>query len=63
MATTKQRLRSVRDYLEGLLGGGQYKNYLAWHARTRPGVTPMTEREYWRHRHSHEVANPQGRCC
>ncbi|MGO1319270.1 MAG: CstA-like transporter-associated (seleno)protein [Galactobacter sp.] len=63
MARTVQRLTAVRDYLEGLLGGGQYKNYLAWHARTQQGETPMTEREYWKHRHAHEDANPEGRCC
>ncbi|HCT14452.1 CstA-like transporter-associated (seleno)protein [Corynebacterium nuruki] len=58
-----RRLLGVRDYLEGLLGGGQYRNYLAWHRRTQPGGDPMSEREYWRHRYAHEDAHPEGRCC
>ncbi|ANI39111.1 YbdD/YjiX family protein [Mycolicibacterium vaccae] len=45
------------------MGDNHYQRYLDHHARTHPGEPPMSEREYWRHRHAAADANPGARCC
>ena len=61
--------RSVRWYLQALLGEDAYDKYAAHHARRHAaeGVdarhTVMTEREFWRDQTDRQDKNPQGRCC
>ena len=52
-----------RWFLSGVLGGGAYESYLAYHRRSGHTGTPMTKAEYWRARTDFQEANPQGRCC
>lgn len=58
-----QGVRSFVRYFEGVLGADKYRVYLQHQARTHPGATPMTEREFWRDYTDWQEKNPQGRCC
>ncbi len=55
--------RQIRWYWGSLMGDNHYRRYLEHHARAHDGTTPMTEREYWRHRHARTDAAPGARCC
>jgi uncharacterized short protein YbdD (DUF466 family) len=45
------------------MGDNHYQRYLEHHARRHLEAAPMSEREYWRHRHAAADANPGARCC
>lgn len=63
MRSAVRAVRSVWAYLNAILDGDKYRNYLAFHAREHPDREPMTEGEYWRARYAHEDEHPEGRCC
>ncbi|MCV7063183.1 YbdD/YjiX family protein [Mycolicibacterium vaccae] len=62
-ASTRAALGQLGWYCKSLMGDNHYQRYLDHHARTHPGEPPMSEREYWRHRHAAADANPGARCC
>ena len=64
--TTQGARRTVSQigwYWKSLMGDNHYHRYLEHHARTHGDAAPMSEREYWRHRHAAADANPGARCC
>lgn len=63
IATVLRPVLAVGRYLNGVLGGDVYQRYLEHRERTHPGEPVLSEREYWRARHAHEEAHPEGRCC
>lgn len=63
LAVLGNAARGVVRYLEGVLGADKYRVYLEHQGRNHPGITPMTEREFWRDYSDWQEMNPQGRCC
>ncbi|WP_083443046.1 YbdD/YjiX family protein [Mycolicibacterium aurum] len=67
MGRTTQGARRTLDqivwYCQSLMGDNHYQRYLEHHARRHRDAAPMSEREYWRHRHAAADANPGARCC
>jgi len=62
MTSTLFRLgQGVRWYLKQATGEAKWDEYLA--RCRREGVTPMSRREFERHRSDHREHNPQSRCC
>jgi uncharacterized short protein YbdD (DUF466 family) len=55
--------REVRSYWRSLMGDDLYERYLDHRGRTHPGEPVLSERDYWRMRHTATEANPQTRCC
>ncbi|MEU4314833.1 YbdD/YjiX family protein [Nocardia sp. NPDC024068] len=55
--------RSVLWYVDSVLGGQDYRRYLAHMRRAHPGEPLATEREYWRERYADAERNPGARCC
>ena len=53
--------RGLRWYLRQATGEAKWDEYLA-DCRSS-GATPMTRREFERHRADHRERNPQSRCC
>lgn len=53
--------RGVRWYFKQLTGESKWDDYLA--RCEAEGLTPMSRREFERHRADHVERNPQGRCC
>lgn len=53
--------RGVRWYFKQLTGESKWDDYLA--RCEAEGLTPMSRREFERHRADHAERNPQGRCC
>ena len=53
--------RGVRWYLREVTGEAKWDGYLARCAEE--GRTPMSRREYERHRADHKERTAQGRCC
>ncbi|AWB85055.1 hypothetical protein C3E79_04775 [Corynebacterium liangguodongii] len=45
------------------MGDNDYRRYCEHLRRQHPGVSPISEREYWKARWAREGASPQGRCC
>jgi uncharacterized short protein YbdD (DUF466 family) len=45
------------------MGDNHYRRYVDHRSRDHPGEPVLTEREYWRRRHSAADANPGARCC
>ena len=56
-----EAVRGVRWYLREVTGEAKWDTYLARCAEE--GCTPMSRREYERHRADHKERNVQGRCC
>lgn len=55
--------RGVLWYLDSVVGGQDYQRYLAHMRRVHPGRPVLSEREYWRERHTDAERNPGARCC
>lgn len=55
--------RAAARFGNGVLGADKYDRYLEYHRAGGAPGEPMTEREFWRHYHDWQEANPQGRCC
>lgn len=55
--------RSIRWYVTTLMGDRAYDTYVAHLHRQHPGVSPMSEREFWRARMDEQERNPGARCC
>ncbi len=53
--------RGVVWYLKQATGESKWDEYVDRCARE--GTTPMTRREFERHRADHKERNPQSRCC
>ncbi len=60
-AGLRRALSGVRWYARELSGEGRWDAYLADCARV--GHTPMTRRDFERHRDEHRERSTQGRCC
>ncbi len=58
---TRRLVSGVRWYLKEVTGESRWEAYLARCAAE--GTTPMTRREYERHRADLREHNPQSRCC
>lgn len=43
------------------MGDNAYARYLEHHARTHPGESALSERDYWKARHA--AAATDARCC
>ncbi len=60
-AAVLQAGRGILWYLKAATGEAKWDDYLE---RCRgQGVTPMTRRDFERHRAEHKERNPQSRCC
>ncbi len=56
-----ESVRELRALLRQATGESRWDEYVA---RCRvDGTTPMTRREFERHRADHKERNPQARCC
>jgi len=53
--------RGVRWYLRQFTGEAKWDEYVA--RCSREGTTPVSRREFERHRAEHKESNPQTRCC
>ena len=60
-AALVQATQGIRWYLREATGESKWDEYLAQCAST--GTTPMSRREYERHRAEHKERHPQSRCC
>jgi len=58
-----QVLRSIRWYLRELTGENQYAHYLRRHSAAHPQATPLSRREFERHRVDRADSHPGARCC
>lgn len=63
MSAVLRAWRGAAWFVKGVLGEDAYQRYLDHHERTGCEGTPMTVREYWRHRSDWQERDPQGRCC
>jgi hypothetical protein len=54
-------VRELRTLLRQATGESRWDDYLA--RCQAEGRTPMTRREFERHRAEHKERNPQARCC
>jgi uncharacterized short protein YbdD (DUF466 family) len=45
------------------MGDNAYTRYLEHHERTYPGEPALSERDYWKLRHSTTDLSPGARCC
>ena len=61
MSRVRRALDGVRWYVREVTGEARWDRYLA--ACAADGVTPMSRREYERHRADHREANPRSSCC
>ena len=55
--------RQIGWYWSSLMGDNHYRRYVEHRARTHPGESVLTERQYWRMRHDATERNPNARCC
>ncbi|MGW0181697.1 YbdD/YjiX family protein [Nocardia sp. NPDC003345] len=55
--------RAVVWYVDSVLGGQDYRRYVAHMRRVHPGEPVAGEREYWRERYADAERNPGARCC
>ncbi len=55
--------RRLSWYSAALMGDNHYQRYVEHRHRTHPGAPVLTEREYWRLRHSVADSAPAPRCC
>lgn len=53
--------QALRWYVRGVTGADAYDKYLVWARRS--GVTPMSERDFWRDQTDRQEHDPQARCC
>jgi len=55
--------RQIRWYCGTLMGDTHYQRYVEHRRRMHPGEPVLTEREYWKARHTAAENNPGARCC
>ena len=53
--------RGLRWYLRQMTGESKWDDYVE--RCSRAGVTPISRREFERHRTRHREENPESRCC
>jgi uncharacterized short protein YbdD (DUF466 family) len=61
MAGIGSTLRIVGRYVGDVMGDTHYARYIEHRHRVHPGEPVLTEREYWRERHSDGAVHV--RCC
>ena len=61
IASLVRAQRGVVWYLKQATGEAKWDEYVD--RCERSGATPMSRREFERHRADHKEHNPQGRCC
>ena len=61
LGPARRALAGLRWYLREATGEAKWDAYVADCASR--GATPMSRREFERHRSDHREANPQSRCC
>ena len=57
-----QPVRSAWEYLKEISGENAYDHYLAVHAATHLGKSPMDRGEFYRWRQDEKYNNPGSRC-
>jgi len=55
--------RQIRWYVGSLMGDNHYRRYVDYQRRAHPDQPVLSERDYWRHRHSAADRSPGARCC
>lgn len=63
MRRLREIAKSVRWYVESVMGDNAYSKYVAFHTDHYPDMPLPSEKEYWRIRHAEAEANPKTRCC